>query len=291
MAALLPVSSLHGEIMNELIEAALSQAVRTQHTGDLIEKLLELPQARCNVRHMFGLGVYMRELSAPAGTLIVGRTHAHAHDCILVRGALTFFNADGTKTEARSGPEPLEFRAEPGRKIARVDEDITFVNVFATDLRDVEALEREIFTDEPPQDTRPMLEADGDYEAMLKEQGASPDAVRRASERTDDCCPFPDGVYKCKVGRSRIEGRGLIATADIAVGEFIAPGVWDQKRTPAGRFTNHARTPNAGFVYDAAGLAWLACLRPIQGSDGGYDGDEITVDYRRTPRARWEELT
>lgn len=275
-----------------LIESAISQSVRLQQTGALIEKLLELPQAPCNVRHIFGPGVYMRELCAPAGTLIVGRAHRHAHTCILAQGTLTFFNADGTQTQMSGTKEaPLEFQAEPGRKIAYVDEDFAFVNVFQTIERDVETIEADIFSDDPPADNRPMIEPDGDFQAMLAEQGASEEAVRRASERTDDMTPLPYGVYKCKVGRSLIEGRGLIATADIEKHEYIAPGTWGTKRTPAGRYTNHAKTPNAGFIYGVDGVAWLVSLRAIAGARGGQDGEEITVDYRRTPRARWEQLT
>jgi hypothetical protein len=272
----------------DLIDAVISQSVRTRAVDALIGKLLELPQPRINVRHIYGAGVYMRELSVAAGLLIIGREHAKEHECLLVRGSLVFFNGDGSQTEMQA---PAEWLAPPGRKVARVVEDMTFVNVFKTDLTDVEELEREIFVDAAPPDTRPMLEPDGDYELVLKEQGASAEAVRELSVRTDDCCPFPYGAYKVKVGRSLIEGKGLIATADIPPGEFICPGTWGEKRTPAGRYTNHARDPNAAFHYDAKGVAWLVALKPISGSVGAQDGDEITIDYRRTPRARWEQLS
>jgi hypothetical protein len=254
----------------------------------LIEKLLELPQPRVNVKHIYGHHVYMRELAVAAGILLVGRQHRTTHGCLLIRGRLAFFNEDGTRTELSA---PLEFQAGPGRKVAEVLEDMTFVNTWATDETDVETLEREIFVDPAPQDTRPMLEPDGDFEAVLAAEGADCAAVRRASERADDQCPFPYGAYKVKVGRSLIEGRGLIATADIAQGEYIAPGTWGNKRTPAGRYTNHAKDPNAFFRYDAVGTAWLIAARAIAGSVGAQDGEEITIDYRHTPRSRWENLS
>jgi hypothetical protein len=284
----------------DLVDAVIANQVKSRQVDALIGKLLELPQPRVNVRHIYGPGVYMRELVVAAGILIVGREHRSEHQCILVRGRLVFFNGDGTQTEMTA---VAEWTAPRGRKVARVEEDITFVNSWATDETDVETLEREIFVDAAPPDTRPMLPPDGtssacsrsrgqvDFERVLEEQGASPEAVRRASERTDDCCPFPFGAYKVKVGRSLIEGRGLIATADIAAGEFIAPGTWGHKRTPAGRYTNHAKDPNAAFHYDALGVAWLVALKPIEGSTGAQDGNEITIDYRRTPRARWEMLS
>lgn len=272
----------------DLIDAVIAQQVRTRSVGALIEKLLELPQPKANVRHIFGDHVYMRELVVAAGILLVGREHRGEHGCLLVRGRLVFFNEDGTQTEMAA---PAEFTAGAGRKVARVEEDTTFVNTWATDETDIETLERLIFADELPPDTRPMIEPDGDFEALVKAEGATPEAVRRASERTDDCCPFPFGAYKVKVGRSLIEGRGLIATADIDAGEYIAPGTWGNKRTPAGRYTNHAKAPNAAFHYDGAGTAWLVALKPIAGSVGAQDGEEVTIDYRHTPRARWESLS
>jgi hypothetical protein len=276
----------------DLIDTVVSNAVRTpEQVGALIERLLEVPQPKANVRHIFGPNVYMRELTVAAGVLLVGRKHRHEHDCLLVRGRLVVFNEDGTRTELTA---PLEFSAGAGRKIARIEEDMTFVNVFPFPngySTDVEALELLMFEDTLPPDTRPMKPADWDFEAVLAAEGASLEAVRRASERQDDCGPFPYGAYKVKVGRSLIEGRGLIATADIDAGEYICPGTWNNWRTPAGRYTNHAKEPNAAFHYDSRGVAWLVALKQIAGSFGAHDGDEVTIDYRHTPRARWEQLS
>lgn len=272
----------------ELIEKVVGQAVQSGHVDALIGKLLELPQPPANVRHIFGHHVYMREIEVPAGVLIVGRSHRARHGCLLIRGRLSFFNADGTRTELAA---QQEFEGGPGRKVAEVLEDMTFVNSFETDETDVETLEAQIFDDVLPPDTRPMLEPDGDFERVLAENGATAEAVRKASEYTGDLGPFPYGAYKVKVGRSLIEGRGLIATAAIAKGETIAPGTWGTKRTPAGRYTNHAKDSNAIFAYDEVGTAWLIARRAIAGCQGAQDGEEITIDYRHTPRSRWENLS
>jgi hypothetical protein len=272
----------------DIVNAAVSQALTSRNVPALIEKLLELPQPRIDVRHIYGHHIYMRELVIPAGMLIVGRRHRTTHGCILVRGRLVFFNDDGTRTEAAA---PLEFEAGPGRKIAQALEETVFVNSHLTDETDVDTLDALLYEDPPPPDTREMLTPDGDFERLLEEQGADAAAVRRASEQTADLCPFPHGAYKVKVGRSLIEGRGLIATATIPQGEFICPGTWGNCRTPAGRYTNHARDPNAYFKYDEVGTAWLIAKRPISGSIGAQDGEEITTDYRLSPRKRWEDLS
>lgn len=250
----------------------------------LIEQLRGLPQAQCPVRHLFGPGVYMRELSAKAGTVIIGRRQLTTHRCILVRGRLTFLNDDASITEMSA---PQEFEAGPGRKIARVDEDMTFVNVYETDETDVEALEALLL--EPLPGRLPLLEGrDSAYLNMLESLGVTEEAVRRLSEDAEDLIPFPFGCYKVKVGRSQIEGRGLIATADIEADELIGPASIDGRRTPAGRYTNHSDTPNAKMVETLPGRVDLVASRHIAGSFGGEDGEEVTIDYRLTPQARLE---
>lgn len=275
--------------MNELTASDLSQAAASPDaTQALLGKMLARPQVSIGVCHLFGPNTYMRELTIPAGALVVGRVHREAHDCILWRGVLTIYGADEVSTQLRA---PLEFRAEPGRKIVHADEDVVFVCVFRTAERDVETLEEQIFMDAAPCSQSRGGPPDGDYEAMLAEVGVAAETVRELSERSADLCPLPFGRYKFKVGRSHLEGKGLIATADIAANECIAAATVNGKRTPASRYANHAREPNAMFVYAPDGAAWLMAIRPIAGCRGGYDGEEITVDYRRTPRARWALLS
>jgi hypothetical protein len=250
----------------------------------LMERLRALPQAHCPVRHLFGPGVYMRELSAKACTVIIGRKQLTRHKCILVRGRLTFLNDDATVTTLEA---PLEFMAEPGRKVARVDEDMTFVNVYETDETDVETLEAMLL--EPLPGKLPLLGGrDAAYLNMLEGLGVTEEAVRRLSVDDTDLIPFPFGCYKVKVGRSQIEGKGLIATADIEAGELIGPASIEGRRTPAGRYTNHSDTPNAKMVETQPGLIDLVASRFIAGSFGGEDGEEVTVDYRLTPQSRLE---
>ena len=52
-----------------------------------------------------------------------------------------------------------------------------------------------------------------DFDNFLWETGLSAESVSKESENTVDQIPFPQGAYKCKVGTSQIEGKGLIATA------------------------------------------------------------------------------
>ena len=66
-----------------------------------------------------------------------------------------------------------------------------------------------------------------------------------------------------------------------ALAELIAPARIDGKRTPAGRFTNHSKTPNAEMVLSGNGDIFLFAKQSISGCKGGNVGAEITVDYRQ----------
>lgn len=267
--------------MNELAEP-MSDA----NLDKLGAEMLKLPQAPCNVRHLFAPGLYIRELSMGTGTIALGHAHKSAHLCVVLKGALNVLAPDGRTVTLRA---PLEFIGQPGRKLAYVLEDCIFINVFPNqdDERDIGKLEeRLLIKSEAFKDYAAQLAhetPDADWEAMLNEINITAAYVREQSERTDNLCGFPAGEYRCKVDQSPIEGQGLFATADIKAGEVICPALFDGKRTPAGRYTNHSGDPNAypergplkGSIY------WVA-KRDIAGNRGGQNGEEITVDYRST---------
>lgn len=123
--------------------STLAQAARDDD-AEKIERLegamLALPQVDCPIDHFFASGVYVRQMSAPAGTLIVGHEHRFEHVCILLKGSMTVATPEGVKTVSA----PLTFIAPPGRKVALVLEDIVFHNVHATDERDLDKIEEQI---------------------------------------------------------------------------------------------------------------------------------------------------
>jgi hypothetical protein len=262
--------------MNEIAPLTEDQVL------DAAEAMLKLPQVACPVRHMFAPGQYIRELCMPAGTVSIGYRQRFAQLNVIVKGRCRLRNDDGTYTELAA---PMVYVGPPGRKMGIVLEDIQWLNIYATEETDVEKLEA-YFLDKTPD---PRLQAllltmqpqDDDYQAMLIELGVSEAQVRAQSEDPSNQCPFPHGTYCVKVGASRIQGQGLIATADIKAGDFAAPALWDGKRTPAGRYINHAHQPNAEMVEGGPGRVWVRALRDIAGCRGGQDGEEITVNYRQ----------
>lgn len=258
---------------------------------DAVEReFLAQKQVDCPVTHRFGPGVYIREVLLPAGAYIVGHRHKTPHLNIMLTGRLGLLNDDGSETILEA---PQTFVAQPGRKVAYIYEDVIWQNVHATNETDVEKLE-DMFLDKSPAYLEHMAalarpsgnysEDNEDFEAALADLGLNALTVRQISENLDDQTPFPQGDYKVAVGPSPIEGKGLFATGAIAANELIAPARIAGLRTPAGRYTNHSRTPNAEMVLADSGDIYLFSLRPIHGCRGGELGEEITIDYRQTLR-------
>jgi SET domain len=262
------------------VECSLISAVPTHRIDGLERWMLTQPQAPCHVRHRFAPGLYIREVTIPADTFAVGHFQKTDHMNVMLSGRVTVMR-EGGGTETLVAPQ--SFVAPPGRKVGYVHEDMVWLNIYATDETDVETLEA-LFLDKSDtylESQKPLaLLADGDYGRMLEDLGVTAEQVRAQSENTSDQIPFPQGDYKVKVGRSRIEGQGLIATADIKHGEIICPGRIDGMRTPAGRYINHAKEPNAK-MYGHARAIYVVALRDIEGCRGGQDGEEITVNYRQ----------
>jgi SET domain len=260
--------------MNALTEVNLAGLERA---------MAALPQLRCNVIHAFGPGIYIRQVTLPAGALVMGHRHKCDHLNILLKGRMTLFNADGTRDELAA---PVVCTGSPGRKVALIHEEVLWLNLWATMSTDVAALEAEFIdkTDGIEILSQEAIPADranqiADFALFAQEIGFDPSLIREISENEFDQIPFPRGVYKCIIGPSSIEGLGLLASSDIAAGETIAPAGIDEKRTPAGRYTNHSRDPNARMVVRGRQID-LVALKPIQGAQGGRPGEEITVNYR-----------
>jgi hypothetical protein len=258
-----------------------------EDVGKLEIAFLREEQVDCPVTHHFGPGVYIREVVMPAGAYVIGRQHTQSHFNIMIEGHLTLINPDGTHTELVA---PKTFIAPPGRKMAYIHETVRWQNVYATDETDVDTLEIELFDENVAllnarQTNTLLLSHDhnaehDDFNVAIEEFGFAPEIVTALSEYLGDQIPMPLGSYKMQIGPSRIHGKGVFASGDIAAHELIAPARIGGKRTPAGRFTNHSRRPNATMFKDDNGDIYLFSAEVISGCKGGMVGGEITVDYR-----------
>jgi hypothetical protein len=264
------------------------QVITEEKVQRLEKAFLQEKQADCPVMHRFGPNIYIREVSIPAGTFSIGHYQKTEHLNIMLAGRVLMVNEDGSKTELVA---PQVFVSKPGRKIGYILEDITWQNVYSTNETDIEKLEamfleKSITWQESQKSNALLLTLDhsqdiADYYLAIAEYGFDHETVRKQTENLEDQIEMPFGNYKMMVANSRIDGKGVFATGNIAEGEVIAPARINGKRTPAGRFTNHAKNSNAIMVLRDNNDIDLVAKKAINGCQGGNLGEEITIDYRQ----------
>lgn len=120
-------------VSREKLDTALGHKV-----GNLLGTVNDIPMVECAERHYFGPNLYIKEVTMPAGALIVGKVHKVEHMCIMLTGKMILVQEDGTRTELCA---PATFVAKPGRKVAYIIETTIFQNIYSTDETDVEKLE------------------------------------------------------------------------------------------------------------------------------------------------------
>jgi len=101
---------------------------------------LGLPQTELPLRHTFTTGAYVREITLPAGQIIVGKLHRHAHLNFISRGSVTVVTEHGG-VERLTGPCTIISPAGTKRVVYTHEETIwTTVHVTEeTDLIKIEA--------------------------------------------------------------------------------------------------------------------------------------------------------
>ena len=98
-----------------------------------------LPEPETRLQHTFIDGVYIRTLFIPAGSVIVGKIHKHAHGNILSQGNVIVFTEQGGQ-EFLSGP--LVMVSPPGCKRAVYCEtDTVWTTIHRTDETDLAKIE------------------------------------------------------------------------------------------------------------------------------------------------------
>jgi hypothetical protein len=111
----------------------------------VLPQLREMPQVECVEKHYFAPGIYVKEVTMPAGSIIVGKPHKTEHLCVMLQGRMKLLKDDGEVIELVA---PTTFVGKPGRKVAQIIETVVFQNIFATDETDVEKLEH-MFVENP----------------------------------------------------------------------------------------------------------------------------------------------
>lgn len=116
--------------------------------GDMIEKLFtiedvfkQMPQTEIPTRHCFGNNVYVREMTAPKGVIIIGKMHKYAQVNIVVKGDISVLTEDGWK-RLKAGDM---FESPAGIKRAGfTHEETVWTTICGTEETDVDKAEDEL---------------------------------------------------------------------------------------------------------------------------------------------------
>jgi hypothetical protein len=108
----------------------------------------------CPIKHHWAPGVYGREIFIPAGTVIIGKIHRHAHLNCISQGLVMVATPFGVETLQA----PLNFISKPWTKRAVYAlEDTIWTTIHPTEKLSVEEVESEIIAasfDEAPAITK-----------------------------------------------------------------------------------------------------------------------------------------
>ncbi len=225
----------------------------------------------CRIAHYFAPGMYAREMWMPAGCLITGKIHLTEHLNVLSQGMVSVSNK-GKSIELKA---PYTFVSPVGTKRAiYAHEDSTWTTFHATDLSDLDEIERETIADT-------FEELDGflardDYQKFLLEFHLTEEDAQAATHSTDVVAL---SSIRVTVKKSMIEGLGLFANGTIDANEVIVPALLNGEKTEAGRYTNHSGEPNAKIIVIDGRNINLVAIRDIT-------NEEITTDYRENLRVQ-----
>lgn len=128
-------------ILGDAYSASCLDAARNvqQQLADNCD-LVDLP-----VFHHFAPNVYMRQMDACAGTLMVTKMHRTEHFLIVLKGTASVYSGDGLLQVAA----PQIIRTMPGTKrVIYFHEDSSWMTVHPTSLTDLDEIEKTVIVPE-----------------------------------------------------------------------------------------------------------------------------------------------
>ena len=145
--------------MNDL---DLPSHVSREQVERLQSEMATMPQAELVTEHQFSLGMYMRKLFRPAGTLIVGKVHKEPHFFLCAKGEIIAWTESGMK-RLQAG-DVIE--SKPGTKrVTLAVTDAIGITIHRTDKTDLDEIEAELI--EP--DTTALFDARNDIKKLKGE--------------------------------------------------------------------------------------------------------------------------
>lgn len=128
-------------VLGEVHNKSYVDAVRNvqQQITDNAE-LIDVP-----VIHHFAPGVYMRQMDAAAGTLVVSKMHRTEHFIMFLTGSCSVLTDDGVELIKA----PCVLRTMPGTKrVGYFHEDTSCITIHPTDSKDLVDIEKQVIVPE-----------------------------------------------------------------------------------------------------------------------------------------------
>ena len=132
---------LLAQILGEVQNREYIDVVRDiqQQIADQAE-LIDVP-----VDHHFAPGVYMRQMDAAAGTLVVSKMHRTEHFIFFLKGSCSVLTEDGVELIKA----PCVLRTMPGTKrIGYFHEDTSCITIHPTGSTDLKEIEKQVIVPE-----------------------------------------------------------------------------------------------------------------------------------------------
>jgi quercetin dioxygenase-like cupin family protein len=140
----------------------LPNYVSREQVERLQAQMAVMPQAELVTEHQFSVGMYMRKLYRPAGTLIVGKVHKEPHFFLCAKGEIIAWTENGMK-RLQAG-DVVESKAGTKRVTLAVTDAIG-ITIHRTDKTDLDEIEAELI--EP--DTTALFDANNDIKKLTGE--------------------------------------------------------------------------------------------------------------------------
>lgn len=110
-------------------------------------EIAKLPPVETHETHHFAHGIYGRELFIPAGSVLTGKMHRHSTLNLLIQGEIVVTTPQGMKRLTA----PAVFVSPPmTKKAGYAVTDVRWVNVHATRMTDLAAIEQKFIVPEAP---------------------------------------------------------------------------------------------------------------------------------------------
>jgi len=142
-----------------LNDLELPEYVSREQVERLQSEMALMPQAELTTEHHFSVGMYMRKVFRPAGTLIVGKVHKEPHFFLCAKGEIIAWTESGMK-RLQAG-DVVE--SKPGTKrVTLAVTDAIGITIHRTDKTDLDEIEAELI--EP--DTTALFDANNDIKKL-----------------------------------------------------------------------------------------------------------------------------